>query len=145
MEGRRVSAGSYLPVSSYQSTAFSEAVTWEAGPPGARKRKNRSEGLGWRQGGGSSGVPRTKGPSHLSGMAPEMLSDSPEAEDAKRVSQDPFLSEKGLHHIIWLDDSLAGFLKTAQRKKRGQEIRLWKQVVLWAQVIIEKPRIPDTS
>ena len=29
------------------------------------------------QGGGWSGVPRTKGASHLSGMAPEMLSDSP--------------------------------------------------------------------
>lgn len=30
-------------------------------------------------------------------------------------------------------------------EKNGQESGLWKQVVLWAQFLIEKPLIPATS
>ena len=74
----RVFLLSYLPASSYQSTAFSEVVTREAGPPWEPGR--RIEVRGWDGGAGRDlvgGVPRTKGPRHLSGMAPETLSDSP--------------------------------------------------------------------
>lgn len=145
-DGRRVSA--VLPACFLLSVNCLLGGSHPGGWPslGARKRKNRSEGLGWRcREGAGLEFPELREPATYRAWHLRCSQILPEAEDAKRVSQDPFLSEKDCTTLSgWM---IPGFIfkNCLQRKKRGQESGLWKQVVLWAQFIIEKPRIPDTS
>lgn len=117
---------------------------------GTRKRKESRRSEGPRRGGrglGRGESTEVRDPGAYRVCHPQCSQILLEAEDAKRVSQAPFLSEKDCTTSSGWMISGSIFLNCLQKKKKkkGQESGLWKQVALWAQFIIEKPLIPDTS